>query len=126
VQEVYLGHGRDMLVASAVHAPPDSAEEPIVCVAGIHTFYGKSDILHDRLARAPGGRGGRAPRPQRRRQVHHAQEHDGAGAAGARARRVRRPRYHRQLASTVGRISYEGPAAPLRADLDLRRQKLWV
>jgi ABC-type glutathione transport system ATPase component len=36
-----------MLVASAVHAPPDRAEEPFVRVAGIHTFYGKSHILHD-------------------------------------------------------------------------------
>jgi len=47
VQEVYLGHGRDMLVASAAHAPSGHARAPIVSVAGINTFYGKSHILHD-------------------------------------------------------------------------------
>ena len=47
VQEVYLGHGRDMLVASAAHAPTGAARPPIVSVAGIDTFYGKSHILRD-------------------------------------------------------------------------------
>jgi branched-chain amino acid transport system ATP-binding protein len=47
VQEVYLGHGRDMLVASAAHAPAGGARSLIVSVAGIDTFYGKSHILHD-------------------------------------------------------------------------------
>jgi ABC-type branched-subunit amino acid transport system ATPase component len=47
VQEVYLGHGRDMLVASAAHAPAGSARSPIMSVAAINTFYGKSHILHD-------------------------------------------------------------------------------
>ena len=47
VQEVYLGRGRDMLVASAAHAPAGGARSPIVSVAGINTFYGKSHILHD-------------------------------------------------------------------------------
>jgi branched-chain amino acid transport system ATP-binding protein len=44
VQEVYLGHGRGVLVASAVHAP-GGASGPIMSVAGLDTFYGKSHIL---------------------------------------------------------------------------------
>jgi len=47
VQEVYLGHGRDMLVASAGQPPDADARVPIVSVTGINTFYGKSHILHD-------------------------------------------------------------------------------
>jgi ABC-type branched-subunit amino acid transport system ATPase component/ABC-type branched-subunit amino acid transport system permease subunit len=47
VQEVYLGHGRNMLVASAAHAPAGGPRSPIVSVAGLNTFYGKSHILHD-------------------------------------------------------------------------------
>jgi len=46
VQEVYLGHGRDMLVASAARAP-GGASGAIMSVAGIDTFYGKSHILHE-------------------------------------------------------------------------------
>jgi branched-chain amino acid transport system ATP-binding protein len=44
VQEVYLGHGRGVLVASAVHAPGGTSG-PIMSVAGLDTFYGKSHIL---------------------------------------------------------------------------------
>jgi ABC-type branched-subunit amino acid transport system ATPase component len=46
VQEVYLGHGRDMLVAIAARAP-GGASGSIMSVAGIDTFYGKSHILHE-------------------------------------------------------------------------------
>ncbi len=46
VQEVYLGHGRDMLVASAARAPGVTSGS-IMSVAGIDTFYGKSHILHE-------------------------------------------------------------------------------
>ena len=47
VQEVYLGHGRGLLVASAAQAPAGAAAPAIARVAGIDTFYGKSHILHD-------------------------------------------------------------------------------
>ena len=55
VQEVYLGHGRDMLVASAPSAPAGGARSPVVSVAGINTFYGKSHILHDVSLELRGG-----------------------------------------------------------------------
>jgi len=47
VQEVYLGHGRDVLFARAVHEQGADATESILRIAGIDTFYGKSHILHD-------------------------------------------------------------------------------
>ena len=46
VHEVYLGHGRDMLVASAAPAPVGPSAS-IMSVEGIDTFYGKSHILHE-------------------------------------------------------------------------------
>jgi len=47
VQEVYLGHGRGTLTASAAHTPAGGTRPAVVSVAGINTFYGKSHILHD-------------------------------------------------------------------------------
>jgi ABC-type branched-subunit amino acid transport system ATPase component len=47
VHEVYLGHGRETLFASAAHAAPAAAGAPIVRATGIDTFYGKSHILHE-------------------------------------------------------------------------------
>jgi len=47
VHEVYLGHGRDLLFADAIRAAPGPAGAPVLRVAGIDTFYGKSHILHE-------------------------------------------------------------------------------
>jgi branched-chain amino acid transport system ATP-binding protein len=47
VHEVYLGHGRDLLFAGAVHASAGPAGPPVLRVTGIDTFYGKSHILHE-------------------------------------------------------------------------------
>ena len=47
VQEVYLGHGRDVLFARVTHERGTGAADSILRIAGIDTFYGKSHILHD-------------------------------------------------------------------------------
>ena len=48
-------------------AAADSAE-PLVLVEDVHTYYGKSHILHGVSLEVGRGRGGRPARPQRRRQ----------------------------------------------------------
>ena len=52
--------------------------QPLVAVEDIHTFYGKSHILHGVSLGGGQGRGRRSARAQRRRQEHHAQDHHGA------------------------------------------------
>jgi branched-chain amino acid transport system ATP-binding protein len=47
VHEVYLGHGRATLTASAGQAAGAGPREVVVRAAGIDTFYGKSHILHE-------------------------------------------------------------------------------
>ncbi len=48
VHEVYLGHGRDVLFADTARAVSSvSAGAPILRVASIDTYYGKSHILHE-------------------------------------------------------------------------------
>jgi ABC-type branched-subunit amino acid transport system ATPase component/ABC-type branched-subunit amino acid transport system permease subunit len=46
VQEVYLGHGRGVLFADAARAAPGLPGPPLLRVASIDTYYGKSHILH--------------------------------------------------------------------------------
>jgi branched-chain amino acid transport system ATP-binding protein len=53
---------------------------------GLHTYYGKSHILHGVSARGRRGRDHHAARPQRRRQDHHAAQPDGPHATPARGK----------------------------------------
>jgi branched-chain amino acid transport system ATP-binding protein len=46
VHRVYLGHGRAVLTATGGEPSPGPAAAPVLRVAAIDTFYGKSHILH--------------------------------------------------------------------------------
>ncbi len=47
VQEVYLGSGRKVVAAGAVHAQAGAARPALLTLEGVNTYYGKSHILYD-------------------------------------------------------------------------------
>ena len=71
-------------------------------VDGIHTYYGKSHILHGCLAGGRRRRGGRPARAERGRQEHHVKAVDGPGAAQPRRGAVRGPADRAAAAAPAG------------------------
>ena len=68
----------------------------------VHTYYGKSHILHGVSIEVAARRGGRPARPQRRRQVHHAQDHHRSGAALGGHHHLRGPSHRRRGSAPPG------------------------
>ncbi len=83
VQRVYIGSGTGRMRKRASR-PSSAIGAPLLRVAGINTFYGKSHILHDVSFEVRGERGRCAAGAQRRGQVLHLQEHHRHRAAAHR------------------------------------------
>ena len=84
-------------------SPRDPPRQPLVKVEDIHTYYGKSHILHGSRSRS-GGRGGGPARAQRRRQEHDAEDHHGPRPSQPGQGAVRGQAHHHVPAHRVARL----------------------